>query len=52
MAGRPKEINPQGEVKRVACNVPTTVAKDIENEAKRRGVTVAQVMRERLAQVA
>lgn len=52
MAGRPKEINPQGEVKRVACNVPTNVARDIEREAKRRGVTVAQVMRERLAQVA
>lgn len=49
---RPKVINPNGEVKRVACNVPVPVARNIEREAQRRGVTVAEVMRERLARVA
>lgn len=52
MAGRPKQINPTGEVKRVACNVPVPVARNIEREAKKRGVTVAEIMRERLARVA
>lgn len=52
MTSRLKEVNLQGEVKRVACKVPTNVAKNIDQEAKRYGVTVAQVMRERLAQVA
>lgn len=45
---RPKTINPNGEVVRVAANVSQSVADDLRREAKKRHVTVSQVMRERL----
>jgi hypothetical protein len=49
---RPKVINPKGETRRLVTIVPAPVAERIEREAQKRGVTVAQVMREKLAQVA
>lgn len=49
---RPKHINPDGETVRLVARVPDHVARRIQREAKRRGVTVAQVVREKLAQVA
>ena len=52
MAGRPRTINPTGETRSLRVNVPATVAQRIEREAKKRGVSVATVVRERLAQVA
>lgn len=45
---RPREINPTGKVRRIAANIPEQVARDIEREAKRRGVSIARVIRERL----
>ena len=52
MAGRPKEINPQGEIKRLVALVSVPVAERLEREAKRKGVSVAQIVREKLEQVA
>jgi len=52
MAGRPRTINPTGELRSMRVLVPEPVAQKIEREAKKRGVTVAQIVRERLAQVA
>jgi len=52
MAGRPRLINPNGDTKRMAVDVPTPMAQRIEREAKKRGVSVATILREKLAQVA
>lgn len=52
MAGRPKEINPKGDIKRLVALVPVPVAERLEREAKRKGVSVAQIVREKLEQVA
>jgi hypothetical protein len=52
MAGRPKVINPKGEIKRLVALVPVPVAERLEREALKRGISVAQVVREKLAQVA
>lgn len=49
---RPKHLNPDGETVRLVALVPAPVAKRIQREAKKRGVTVAQIVREKLAQVA
>lgn len=49
---RPKHINPTGDTVRLVALVPAPVAQRIQREAKKRGVTVAQVVREKLAQVA
>lgn len=49
---RPRKINPHGETRRVVTLVPETVAQRIEREARKRGVSVAQVIREKLEQVA
>jgi hypothetical protein len=49
---RPKSVNPKGEVKRMMVSVPKPVATSIEREAQRRGVTISEVMRERLSRVA
>jgi len=46
---RPKSINPNGEVVKLSAVVPEKVALDLQREAQRRGVTVGQVVRERLA---
>jgi len=45
---RPRFINPTGKVRRIAADIPEQVAQQMEREAKRRGVSVAQVVRERL----
>lgn len=49
---RPRVINPHGETRRVATVVAEPVARRLEREARRRGVTVAQVVREALERVA
>ena len=47
---RPKFINPTGKVRRIAANIPEQVAEKLEREAKRRGISLASVVRERLGQ--
>jgi hypothetical protein len=47
---RPRTINPGGETKAILVTVPLQLAHKLEREAKKRGVSVAQVARERLAQ--
>jgi len=49
---RPKHINPTGEIVRLVAQVPAPVAQRIQREAKKRGVPVAQVIREKLSEVA
>ena len=49
---RPKHINPGGETVRLVARVAEPVARRIQREAKQRGVTVAQIVREKLSQVA
>jgi hypothetical protein len=49
---RPKHINPDGEIKRLVALVPVPLAKRLEREAKKRGVPVAQIIREKLSEVA
>lgn len=46
---RPRKIDPHGEVVKLSAVVPQKVARDLQREAQRRGVTVGQVVRERLA---
>jgi hypothetical protein len=45
---RPRKINPRGKVAKLSVIVSEPVALDIRREAKRRGVTVGEVMRDRL----
>ncbi len=49
---RPRKINPNGETRRVVALVPEQVAKRLQREARKRGVTVAQVIREKLENAA
>lgn len=49
---RPRVINPNGKTRRVVSIVPEPTAKRLEREAQKRGVTVAQVIREALEKVA
>lgn len=49
---RPKHINPDGETKRLVAIVSVPLAKRIEQVAKKRGVPVAQIVREQLEKVA
>lgn len=49
---RPKHINPEGDTIRLAAYVAAPVAQRIKREAKKRGVTVAQIVREKLEQAA
>ena len=46
---RPRTINPKGEVVKLSARVPAPVVEKLEREAMRRGVTLGQVVRERLA---
>ena len=46
---RPRIINPNGEVVKLTARIPEKIARDLQREAQRRGVTVGQVVRERLA---
>ena len=45
---RPRIINPNGEVVKLTARIPEKIARDLQREAQRRGVTVGQVVRERL----
>ena len=49
---RPRVINPNGETRRIAATVAAPTVARLERIAKRRGVTVAQVIREALEKVA
>lgn len=46
---RPKSINPKGEVVKLTARIPEKVARELQREAAKRGVTVGQIVRERLA---
>jgi hypothetical protein len=52
MPGRPKAINPQGDLERLVVLVPVPVAERLAGEAKTEGVTVAQLVRTKLEEVA
>jgi len=45
---RPRVIDPKGTTKAVSAVLPGRVYREIEREAKRRGVSIGQVVRERL----
>ena len=49
---RPKKINPKGETRAVAALIPEPLARELEREAKREGVTMAEIMRKRLSRAA
>ena len=46
---RPRTINPKGDVRKLTARIPEKVARELEREAKKRNVTVGQIVRERLA---
>lgn len=46
---RPRTIDPSGEVVRVNVRVDHRTAAKLEREARKRGVTVSEVIREKLA---
>lgn len=52
LMARPKHINPDGEIKRIVALVPVPLAKRLERVAKKRGVPVAVIIREKLSEVA
>ncbi len=49
---RPKHINPTGETRRVVALVPEPLAQHLQKVARKRGVPVAQIIREQLEKVA
>jgi hypothetical protein len=49
---RPKHINPTGETRRVVAIVPEPLAQHLQKVARKRGVPVAQIIREQLEKVA
>jgi hypothetical protein len=49
---RPQHINPGGQIRRVVAQVPEPLAQHLEKVARKRGVPVAQIIREQLEKVA
>lgn len=49
---RPRTIHPDGEVLRVVTHLPEPMVRKLQREADKRGVPLAQVVREKLQQVA
>ena len=49
---RPRVINPTGRTRKLSIILAEPVIKDLEKEAKRRGLSVGAVVRERLEKVA
>lgn len=49
---RPKTINPKGKTTQLTVKVAEPVVNELKREAKRRGVTVGAIIRERLANAA
>lgn len=49
---RPETVNPGGGVVRVMTQLPAPLAYKLQREADKRGVPLAQVVREKLQQVA
>lgn len=52
LMARPRTINPNGKTRKLSVVLSETVVRDLEREAKRRGVTLGAVVRERLGKVA
>lgn len=50
LMARPRIIDPSGEVVRLNVSMDSRTAAKLEREAKRRGVSVSAVIREKLAQ--
>lgn len=46
---RPRVIDPSGEVVRLSLRLDSRTATKLEREAKRRGLTLSDVVREKLA---
>ena len=46
---RPRVINPNGKTCRVLVTVPEPVAQKLAKEAMKKGVSVAEIVRQRLA---
>jgi len=46
--GRPKIVNPQGEVRRVSIVVSLDVLNKLHKEAKRKGVSMSALVRARI----
>lgn len=49
---RPRVINPTGKTRKLSVVLSEPVVRDMEREAKRRGVSLGTVVRERLDKVA
>lgn len=49
---RPRTIHPNGQVLRVVTHLPEPLVRKLEREARKRRVPLAQVVREKLQQVA
>lgn len=49
---RPRTINPKGEVRHLTARVPEPLARELEREAKRKGVTLGEIIRKRLSRAA
>ena len=50
--GRPQTINSGGEIRRLGLVLAEPVALKLEQKAKKRGVSMSQIIREALEQVA
>ncbi len=49
---RPKKINPNGKTTPVTVLVPEPLARELNREAKRRGLPLSEIVRERLSRAA
>ena len=49
---RPKSVNPNGEIHRLALLVPVPLHEKLRKKAQRRGIPVSELVRELLEQVA
>jgi hypothetical protein len=46
--GRPQIINPNGGVKHFSARIPVPIWNKLQQEAKKRGVSISKIVRERL----
>lgn len=52
LMARPKSVNPNGEIKKLVALVPVPLHDKLRKKAQRRGIPVAELVRELLEQVA
>lgn len=52
LMARPKSVNPNGEIKKLVALVPVPLHEKLRKKAQRRGIPVAELVRELLEQVA